>query len=447
MSSVKREVVTFGTLGANQKNAMVGGPFGSNLVSDDYTAVGIPVIRGQNLGQGRWVGGDFVFVSETKASSLRSNWAAPGDVVFTQRGTLGQVAIVPQGPWNNYLISQSQMKATIDQSKADPVFIYYLFTSPAEQQYIIGNAVQAGVPHINLTQLRSHPISIPPLEEQRAIALILGRLDDKIEQNQRMARKLERLARAIFRAWFVDFEPVKAKAAGATSFPSMPQSVFDVLPTHFVDSDIGPVPQGWRASTVADCASYVSRGISPKYIEDDGILVVNQRCIRDFKVDFGNARRHNHRARSVDGRQLEIGDVLINSTGVGTLGRTGQIRSLPGRAIADSHVTVLRTGAGLSHAFWGQALMARQSEIEAMGEGTTGQTELSRHKLLRLPLLLPIDPVDRAFAQVADPFLSLAEVKREESTKLANMRDYLLPRLLEGKLQVQHEGSGSTRIR
>ena len=86
----------------------------------------------------------------------------------------------------------------------------------------------------------------PSLTEQRAIAGVLGAPDDKIEHNRRTARALERLARAIFRAWFVDFEPVKAKAGGATSFPSMPQAVFDALPTRFVDSDIGLVPEGGR---------------------------------------------------------------------------------------------------------------------------------------------------------------------------------------------------------
>ena len=88
-------------------------------------------------------------------------------------------------------------------------------------------------------------ITLPPTSIQRAIAGVLGALDDKIEQNRRTARALERLAQAIFRTWFVDYEPVKAKAGGATSFPSMPQAVFDALPTRFVDSEIGSAPEGW----------------------------------------------------------------------------------------------------------------------------------------------------------------------------------------------------------
>ena len=207
-------------LAADERNAIVGGPFGSNLVSNDYTGIGVPVIRGQNMGDGRWIAGDFVFVSEEKAESLCANWARPGDIVFTQRGTLGQVALVPYAPWERYVVSQSQMKATLNPDLADPLFVYYYFSNPTEQDYIRANAIQTGVPHSNLGQLRAHPLLIPPLPEQKAIACALSALDDKIEQNRRTARALERLAQAIFRAWFVDFEPVKAKAAGELFEPS-----------------------------------------------------------------------------------------------------------------------------------------------------------------------------------------------------------------------------------
>lgn len=113
-------------LAAKIPNAIVGGPFGSNLVSADYVENGVPVIRGQNMGLGRWVTGDFVFVSEEKAGRLDQNVARPGDLVFTQRGTLGQIAIVPNGKYDRYVVSQSQMKITVDASKADTLFLFYL---------------------------------------------------------------------------------------------------------------------------------------------------------------------------------------------------------------------------------------------------------------------------------------------------------------------------------
>jgi type I restriction enzyme S subunit len=115
-------------IAAPMRNSLVGGPFGSNLVSRDYVESGVPVIRGQNMG-GRWVSGEFVFVSEVKAKSLEANLARPKDIIFTQRGTIGQVSLVPPGCFDRYLISQSQMKLTVDRNIADPMFCFYNFKS------------------------------------------------------------------------------------------------------------------------------------------------------------------------------------------------------------------------------------------------------------------------------------------------------------------------------
>src|SRR2546426_701337 len=104
---------TVAEIAASTRNAIVGGPFGSDLTSSDYADHGVPVIRGQNMHL-RWISGNFVFVSPSKADSLGSNLARPGDIVFTQRGTLGQVSLVPAQPYERYLVSQSQMKLTVN---------------------------------------------------------------------------------------------------------------------------------------------------------------------------------------------------------------------------------------------------------------------------------------------------------------------------------------------
>ncbi|MBK7716810.1 MAG: hypothetical protein IPI38_15515 [Gemmatimonadetes bacterium] len=126
--------------------------------------------------------------------------------------------------------------------------------------------IDDGSPIPSTTRAAVYPrdIVVPPPDQQRAIAGVLGALDDKIEQNRRTAKGLERLARAIFRAWFVDFEPVKAKAAGATAFPSMPQAVFDALPTRLVDSAIGPVPEEWEVKAIMDLATLSKAQAKPQ---------------------------------------------------------------------------------------------------------------------------------------------------------------------------------------
>ena len=186
-------VVSVTEIAAQTRNALVGGPFGSNLVSADYVPTGVPVIRGQNMG-GRWVGGEFAFVSAGKAETLSSNIAQPDDLIFTQRGTIGQVALVPSRPYEKYVISQSQMKLTVNTEIACPVFYYYLFCSEDQQAYILNNAIQTGVPHTNLGILRNTPVPLPPLPIQQGISQLLSSLDDKIELNRRMNETLEGMA-------------------------------------------------------------------------------------------------------------------------------------------------------------------------------------------------------------------------------------------------------------
>jgi restriction endonuclease S subunit len=173
------EVTTVREVAATVRNAIVGGPFGSDLVSNDYVEEGVPVIRGQNLGF-RFVTGSFVFVTPAKAHSLESNLARPSDLVFTQRGTLGQISLVPDEPFDRYLVSQSQMKLTLDRRSADPGFFYYLFSSSKQQEFIRQNTIQTGVPHINLGILRAIPVQRPSLVEQKAIAAILSEMDAEI---------------------------------------------------------------------------------------------------------------------------------------------------------------------------------------------------------------------------------------------------------------------------
>lgn len=170
---------------ASERNAIAGGPFGSDLVSSDYTTHGVPVIRGTNMNR-RYVGGSFVFVSPAKADTLSRNTARPGDLVFTQRGTLGQVALVPDAPYSRYLLSQSQMKLTPDPDQADTNYLYYWFTSPNLQHHIVSSAIQTGVPHTNLAILQSYPVTLPPLSEQRKIVAILSTWDQAIELTERL---------------------------------------------------------------------------------------------------------------------------------------------------------------------------------------------------------------------------------------------------------------------
>lgn len=186
------DCATIRGLASSTRNAIVGGPFGSDLVSKDYVDAGIPVVRGQNMGA-RFVSGGFAFVTQAKATSLEANLARPGDLVFTQRGTLGQVSLVPDQPYDRYLVSQSQMKLTVNRAAADPLFFYYVFSGERQQESIRQNTIQTGVPHINLGILRDLYVQRPSLAEQEAIAEALSDADALIESLEQLLAKKRQL--------------------------------------------------------------------------------------------------------------------------------------------------------------------------------------------------------------------------------------------------------------
>jgi type I restriction enzyme, S subunit len=185
---------------------------------------------------------------------------------------------------------------------------------------------------------------------------------------------------------------------------------------------------GWKTTKLGDVCSFLNRGLSPKYIDDGGIVVLNQRCIRDHRVSFDVARRHDTRARKVSGeRLLQAGDVLVNSTGVGTLGRVGQLRADPPEpTTVDSHVTIVRPTPGLFfQEFFGYMLRDIEDELKESGEGCGGQTELGRALLaekflVRFPNSLPEQ--QRIVGILDEAFEGIATAKTNAEKNLHNAR-------------------------
>ncbi|VFA96625.1 restriction endonuclease subunit S [Nocardia cyriacigeorgica] len=187
---------------------LVGGPFGSSLVSKDYVDSGVPVIRGQNM-SGRYISGEFAYVTDAKKlADLARNIAVPGDLVFTQRGTLGQVSMVPNGEYEEYVVSQSQMRLRVDETVAHAAFVYYATLAPDFVRQIANNAIATGVPHINLGILSKLTIPGFPLDRQRAISEVLGALDDKIAANTQVISRADQLAETMWLDAVSTGEPV-----------------------------------------------------------------------------------------------------------------------------------------------------------------------------------------------------------------------------------------------
>lgn len=169
------------------------------------------------------------------------------------------------------------------------------------------------------------------------------------------------------------------------------------------------------------------------------IRVLNQKCIRDSVVSFSPARHHNHLSKPVKDRELIRGDILVNSTGVGTLGRVAQIWTLEEPTVVDSHVTVVRAKkTKITSTYLGLNLLTRQSEIEGLGEGSTGQTELNRGRLGNLNLTAPPLPLLERFENILTPFIDKMSCNQAENILLSSLRDTLLPKLISGELRIEH---------
>lgn len=175
---------TIAEISEKSKYSCVGGPFGSNLTSKHYLEKpGIPVIRGNNLSQGEthFIDSGFIYVSEEKANTLKQNTAYRGDIIYTQRGTLGQVGIIPSHSlFDRYIISQSQMKLTVDQKKAIPEYIYHYLLSKRAKSHLKIVTISTGVPHINLGIFKEFPIVLPDIFKQRIIVDKIALIDESI---------------------------------------------------------------------------------------------------------------------------------------------------------------------------------------------------------------------------------------------------------------------------
>ena len=195
-----------------------------------------------------------------------------GDLVITMTDlsksadTLGCPALIPESADRRYLHNQRIGLVSIsNDSFLDKTFLFYRLKADDYRHHVLATASGSTVHHTSPSRICAFQVALPPLGEQRVIASILGALDDKIAQNRQTAQALEGLGQEIFQAWFVDFEPVKAKAVGATSFPSMPQQVFDALPTRLVYSEFGPVPEGWEVITIARMGTFLNGLALQKY--------------------------------------------------------------------------------------------------------------------------------------------------------------------------------------
>lgn len=418
---------------------VVMGPFGSKLKTENFVQAGTPVIRGGNLTDSKFNDNGLVFVNDAKADELKSAWAFPLDIVITHRGTLGQAAIIPtSAKHKKYIVSQSQMKISIDQSKADPYFIYYFLNSPIGQQRLLANTSQVGVPAIAQPtgSIKAIAIDLPEhVEDQAEIARVLRSFDDKIELNRRLSETLESIAQALFQSWFVDFDPVRAKASGEAPESicqrlGLTTELLALFPDRLVESELGKVPEGWNASVLGDVID----------IFDSKRVPLSNREREQRKGEFPY-----YGAASV---MDYVDDYLFDGVFV-LMGEDGSVVNPDGTPIlqyvwdkfwVNNHAHVLQAKPPISNEQL--LLFLRNTNIAALVTGAV-QAKLSQGNLKRIPYVQAPDLLNQAFGALVAPKFELIRSLSDECRNLETARNALLPKLLAGSLQIpaeaQHE--------
>lgn len=372
--------------------------------ASDYVSNGIPFIMANDLVDGKVDYHNCAFITKTQASTLRKGFAKPGDVLLTHKATIGRTAIVSDEYDTIILTPQVTYYRVI--KGLNRRYLKYYFDSNTFQ-HLFSNWAGAGSTraYLGITAQRKLPIAVPPTEIQNAIADICGSLDDKIELNNKINENLEQQAMASFKSWFVDYMPYG-----------------------------GTAPKEWRNVILDNITSLVTRGIAPKYSDDSDQTVINQKCIRNHMIDLSLARKHT--PKTINEKWLQYGDLLINSTGTGTLGRTAQVWFEPKNLTVDSHVTIARPAKENLIFYIGLWGISNEKEIESLHTGSTGQTELPRERVKAMELLLPDNETLDRFNAIIAPMAAAIVSNQEENQRLAEIRDALLPKLMSGELVV-----------
>jgi type I restriction enzyme, S subunit len=308
----------------------------------------------------------------------------------------------------------------------DGLFIYYMMRNRLEEIFRLGSG-GSRTPILNKSLFENIPLAVPLLKEQRAISAVLGAIDDKIELNRETSRTLEVMAEVIFRSWFVDFDPVVAKAADRTPF-GMDAATAALFPDRFEDSPLGPIPAVWRCSSVGQEFN-LTMGQSPpsSTYNQDGLSEPFFQGRTDFEFRFPMRRVFCTAAT----RRANAGDSLVS-----VRAPVGDVNIAAENCAVGRGLAAVRHKCG-STSYTYYAMRELKAEFEVFeGHGTLFGS-IDRGSFHKIPMVAPASPVLAAFRRLVEPLDERIEASEQESVTLAELRDLLLPKLLSGELRVR----------
>ena len=417
-----------------------------------WTDSGVLVFRSPNIRNGRLDLSQKSFTNEDDyAKRVRRAVPSPGDIIITREAPMGEVAIIPEGVRG--CLGQRMVLLRPDPSTTDARFLLYALMSPMVQEEIkTHEGTGSTVSNLRIPSLEALEIPSPALSEQRAIAHILGTLDDKIELNRRMNETLEAMARALFKSWFVDFDPVRlrqgsggqvrAKAEGRPSTssgqatPGLPQPLADLFPDSFEDSELGEIPRGWKVAPLPE-------------VMDVNPTRALRKGVKAPYLDMANMPTHGHSPdKMVDrafgsGMRFVNGDTLVaRITPCLENGKTAFVDFLEAGQVGwgSTEYIVFRPKPPLPDEFaycLARGTEFREFAIQSM-TGSSGRQRVPADSLSHFRLVAAPSPIAELFGRLIKPLFARASAATREGRTLAALRDTLLPKLISGELRVAH---------
>lgn len=419
----------------HEKGAIISGPFGSNISSKFFVESGIPVIRGNNLSLNydKFFDNHFVFVTPEKADELNC-YAYRNDLIFTAAGTIGQVGVIPENSrYTKYVISNKQIRARIDTKKIDLLYAYYWFSSPWIRAFLIRNNKGSTVPLLTLSEIKDLPIVFPEsIDEQKAIISVIDNITKKIETNKKINDYLEEMAKTIYDYWFVQFD-----------FPNENGKPYKSSGGKMVNANGHIIPEGWTFCKVQDIISNICTGLNPrdnfKLGTGDIKYITVKNLTTNGTLDFTGCDTIDESARTIvhNRSDIRIGDILFAS--IAPLGRCYLIQSEPTDWDINESVFSIRANTDIITPAFLYLYFMSDAFIKHATSSSTGSIfkGIRINTLLETELCVPPLSVILKFEERLASIFPLKSKNYEEIQRLSNLRDWLLPMLMNGQATIE----------
>ena len=372
-----------------------------------------------------------------KGTLLRKGKLQREDVVLTTRGTVGNVAYFGRSVSHQHMrINSGMVIVRPSKNEVNPRYLYLLMRSDVFQSQVRSLSSGSAQPQLPIRDINQIEVFIPPIQDQNNIVSVLGTLDDRIAILANNSVVLERIARAIFKSWFVDFDPVRAKAEGREP-EGMDATTAALFPGEFRDSEIGEIPSGWKTHPVGDLAT-VMGGSTPSTKEpqcwDGGEYAwatPKDLSSLSMPILLSTAKKITSQGLArISSGLLDPGTVLLSSRApIGYLA----IAEIP--TAINQEFIAMKAKDGVSNLF---LLFWTKASHEAIVSRANGSTflEISKSAFRPMPVIVPGPEIMASFDAVARPLYEAIVNNEKQNRTLADLRDTLLPRLISGKLRV-----------